>query len=247
MVSKAEVISFEELKDLFPQIGQKSLRNTVYNLSKKGYLCRLKKGLYLVTPDGSLVLRNPLSIATLIYPGYLGFSTALRLHDLMEYEPFTIFVVTHSKSRKKWLGEYTFQYIAMGRRATGAENRNGFWVSNIEKTFFDCFYKPQYAGDYEGITKALHERGALDWPRFLHYVKDFASLSLCQRIGYVLSMLSYTTDFPVPEKVLSHLHSKVHSPARLMPKGSLHGKYCKEWKLLDNVGKERILGWWYDG
>ena len=243
----AEIINISEIKELVPHIHQKSLINNVSSLCKKGYMQRLKNGLYLVTPERALMIRNPLKIALQIYPGYIGFGTALRCYDLLEYEPFDIFIVTNNKSRKKVLGEYTFRYVSMGKRATGARVVNDIWVSNLEKTFFDCFFKPQYAGGYDIITKALFEKKDLDWSRFLYYLEEFASNALCQRIGYILYLLTSETEFSLPKDIEKYLQSKIHSPTRLIPNGPPHGKYSKDWKLLDNVGKNRILGWWFDG
>ena len=95
-ITKADLISIEELKDLLPHIGHRSLINTVSSLSKKGYLHRLKNGLYLVAPERILIINDPLKIALQIYPGYIGFSTALRCYDLLEYEPFDIYIVTNN-------------------------------------------------------------------------------------------------------------------------------------------------------
>lgn len=246
-LTKAEIISIGEIQDIFPHIAKRSLINTVSGLNKKGYLYRLKNGLYLVTPERALMIRDPLTIAVQIYPGYIGFGTALRCYDLMEYVPFDIFIVTNRKSRTKVLGEYTFRYVSMGRRATGAQVVNDIWVSNLEKTFFDCFYKPQYAGGYEIITKALYEKTEMDWSRFMFYLKEFASNALCQRIGYILFLLTSETKFSLSNDIENYLRSMVHSPTRLIPNGPPHGKYSKDWKLLDNVGKNRILGWWFNG
>jgi len=247
IISNSELISFEEIKDLFPEIKINSLKKATASLSSKGYLYRLKRGLYIVTPMKKLIIRDPFAIATQIYPSYIAFSSALRFYNLIEYEPFTIFLVTSVKSRQLEVGEYTFRYISLGDKAIGATNINGKWISVLEKTFFDCFYKPQYSGGFEVVTKALYETTHLKWDAFLKFVRKLGSSSLCQRIGYILELLKLETGYKVPKYLFSYLNSKTYTPARLLSSGPSHGIYSKKWKILDNVGRERILGWWYNG
>ena len=39
----------------------------------------------------------------------------------------------------------------------------------------------------------------------------------------------------------------IKNNTKLVPSGKAGGKYIKEWKVLDNLGKENILSWWYHG
>jgi len=50
---------------------------------------------------------NPHKVALSIFKGYIGFSSALRTYNLLEYEPTTIFIVTRNKSARKKLGVMT--------------------------------------------------------------------------------------------------------------------------------------------
>jgi len=131
----------------------------------------------------------------------------------------------------------------MGVRATGMRIYNGLYISTLEKTFFDCFYRPQYCGGYEGICGALYEAKKMDWEMFLAYFEKFASTSLCQRTGYVLEILADAGHVRVPKYVIEWLRKRVKTKTRLLPSAPSRGKFNKKWMLLDNLGKERMLGW----
>ncbi len=243
-IKSAEILSSEDIKEMVPEMSGSMLRKTLSSLERKGYLYRIKRGLYLVKPpDSGLILENPYRIALRIYEGYIAFSSALRLYGLMEYEPFTIFVATENRSGRTEIGEYLIKAVSMGKRATGMRIHDGVYTSTLEKTFFDCFYRPQYCGGYEGVCRALYEAGKMDWDIFLSYFERFASPSLCQRTGYVLETLYEAGYLDIPEHVIGALRKRVKNRTRLLPSAPSRGKFDGRWMLLDNLGKERMLGW----
>ncbi|UZE92318.1 MAG: hypothetical protein IB616_00365 [Methanosarcinales archaeon] len=247
VISSIDIVHTDDIGGLFPNLKLHQINKICSNLSSKGYLYRLKKGVYLIQkkPSTVPVIKNPYNIALALFNGYIGFSSALRIYDLLDYEPFTIFIVTPNKSMEKRIGEYTFKSVAMGKKATGITFYKGIYISTLEKTFFDCFYKPQYGGGYSTITKALYDAD-LDWDEFTKYFK-LASDSLCQRTGYVLELLRKETGKKPSKDVLHYFRKRVKNNTKLLPSGQARGEYIKEWMVLDNLGKENILSWWYHG
>ncbi|MBN1455571.1 MAG: hypothetical protein JW945_04910 [Methanomicrobia archaeon] len=245
-LSPRDIVTTKELEGEFPQVSSAQLNKIVSQLCAKGYLRRLKRGVYLVqeTPSKVPYIKNPYKVALALYNGYIGFSSALRIYQLLDYEPFTIFVVTVNKSREKKIGDYTVKAVAMGKRAVGITFHEGIYISTLAKTFFDCFYKPQYCGGYSAITKALYDV-ELDWDEFLTYFVAFASNSLWQRTGYVLALLKEETGKLIPG--LERFRRHVKTNTKLVPSGTSSGRYNKGWMVLDNLGEENILSWWYYG
>jgi predicted transcriptional regulator of viral defense system len=240
------IISHEEIKGLFPEIKPGSLNHLLSSLSKKGFLYPLKKGLYLVQeePSNKPLINDPLVIGSRIFSGYLGFSSALRLYDLLDYEPFTVFVVSARRSILIQVGEYSFKCVYMGEKAVGQTLYKGLYVSTKAKTFFDCFLKPQYAGGYSNVAQALYLNKGIDWEEFRKYYESYASSSLMQRTGYVLELLKEETGKNIPEKVISFLGSNAGDKTRLIPNIKAKGVYAADWRLTDNEGKEKIMSWW---
>ena len=245
IIKETDIISIQEIEDMFPELSQNMRYKTLSSLSMKGYLYRLEKGLYLVQkiPSKEPIIENPYRIALSIFKGYIAFSSALRLYDLIEYEPFTIFVVMPNKSKRLALGNYEIRAISMGIRAEGLTLYKEIYVSNLEKTIFDCFYKPHYSGGYETITKALVTNIRLKWKNFLYYFKKYSSSSLCQRTGYILDLMKEELDYNIPDYIISFFQSRIKTKTRLIPTAPARGKYVARWMLMDNLSKDTILGW----
>lgn len=239
----ADIVTIEEMEELFLGLSRDMIKKVLSSLARKGYLYRLKRGVYLVNEEpGKPLIRNPYQIALTLFPGYIAFSSAMRIYNLIEYEPFTIFVATPRKSGEKEIEEYTIKAVALGEKAVGMILKDGIYTSTPPKTFFDCFYKPDYCGGYSEVTKALYEVGKIDWNEFMGYFKRFASNSLCQRTGYVLELVK-DLGVDVPEDVIGYLRSRVKTWTKLVPTLPSRGKSVRGWKLIDNLGKERVLGW----
>ncbi len=240
---KDGVITSDDIKKLFSDIPGAKINKICSSLSKKGYLYRIKRNIYLIQqePSHAPLISNAGKIALQIYPGYLAFSSALRIYDLIEYEPFTIFIGTAGKSREINLGEYTFKYISVGNKGTDIKFYKGFYVSSKTKTVYDCFYKPQYCGGYSGVVKALYLNNGCNWKKLKEYFEKFASDSLCQRSGYVLELMKNENIIKIPGFIISYMRSRIRTNTRLIPQNKYAGKYIKEWRVLDNLGGENIL------
>ena len=224
----------------------------INRLEKKGWITGVGKGVYLRLPastalEGRAYLEDPFEVGLKMYPGYLAFQSALRIHGLSEYEPFTVFVATTSKSETASLLEhYEVKAVKLGRRFAGFEEKGKYKVSTKAKTFFDCFYHPQYAGGYPEVLKSLHLAEGIDWTEMERHLDGFGSSSVCQKIGHMLSLLHKETGYELPADFLEYLKSRIKNKTKLdfALKG---GRYIKEWMVMDNIGERRLLSWWHNG
>jgi predicted transcriptional regulator of viral defense system len=245
-IDGAKTISTHEIYDMFHDKKRLLLKNVISDLSIKGYLFRLKRGLYLVSQDRVMDPDMLIKVGTQIHSGYVAFSSALYLHKLLDYHPFTIFIATSKWSKKIEFGEYDMMFVAMGKRLAGLEVMGDIWVSDLEKTLFDCIYKPDKAGGYQNITKAFSQIEDLNWDRFESYLCQYGTDPMRQRAGYILDALSRKELIKVPNKIGHTLRKSVKGPTRLNPGGSGKGKFDPEWKILDNVGEKTYFGWMTD-
>jgi len=240
-----------DLKQLDLPFSYEHLRVLVQRLEGKGWLTPLGKGVYLRLPasaavGGKAYLEDPFKVALKLFRGYLAFQSALKIHGLSEYEPFTVYVATRNKSETiALLKQYEVKAITFRSRYTGYETKDDYVVSTVAKTFFDCFFHPNYAGGYAEVLKSLHSCESTDWQEFLKYVKEFASDNLCQKIGYLLSLLA-RADYDVPKTVMNYLKLRVNVKTRLDSKRP-GGQLNQEWQLYDNIGEQRLLSWWLHG
>lgn len=242
-IKKTDIIDNSFIKEIFPNYSSQKINKICHKLMTKGYLHPIKRGAYIVneTPSQKPVIKNPFKIAQYINKGYIGFSSALRLYDLITYEPFTIFIVHPKKSQEIELGNYVFKTVSMGKRATGTTFYKNVYISNLEKTFFDCFYKPQHAGGYREIINALSNKPSIKWDRLLDYFERFASNALFQRSGYIIDLLTEENMIKPPGYVIETFKKHIGNKTRLLPTKKSKGNYVKQWKLLDNIGKKSLL------
>ncbi len=221
------------MPDVHPQV----IRNALSTLVKKGRLSRIKRGVYVRSEGhGKPIIEEPFRLALAIFPGYIAFGSALTHWRLIEYEPFTVFIGTRSRSGSKDIGEYTFKAVSMGRRAQGTFFEGSVYVSTLEKTLFDCLYKPHHAGGYPLVAKAISEAEP-DWEEVGRWFKQLGTPSLKRRAGYVLSIAGNA-----PRWLLKDLRGEGGSRIWLDPTGPRRGRYIHEWYLNDNVGGLDAIG-----
>ncbi len=132
--------------------GALTLKTTLSRLSKSNRIIRLKRGVYATNP-----LHDAFAAAQATFGGYIGFSSALYLHELITESPFEIMVVTTSKSRLKNFGAYTFRSVVLGEKAIGFEDMAGIAVSTKAKTLFDCLYLEQYSIEHDKLIAAYRD------------------------------------------------------------------------------------------
>ncbi|MFA5887987.1 MAG: hypothetical protein WC852_04730 [Candidatus Nanoarchaeia archaeon] len=238
-ISNKEIIDAMLIKDIFPDIAESRINKALSSLCRKGYIQRARRSLYY----NPLLLKSPYSLALMLHEGYIGLSSALREYNLIEYEDFTIFVITKTFRKNIRLKgtKYEVIFLPLGKLFTGFEKKGNFYISSVEKTLFDCFLKPGHIG-YSNITKAVYD-AKINWDKFIGFFRLADNHSLCQRAGYILEMMKKETKIKVPAFVFEYLLQKVKNPVRLT---SVKGKtlFSKKWKVQDNLGKENILSWW---
>ena len=215
--------------------GEGMLKQTLASMVKKGWLVRIKKGMY--TLDKSA---DPFKIGPYVFGGYVAFSSALYVYGVFDEMPSVVYVANIGISSKKRIGNIEIQGVALHRRAVGFVAYMGYTVSSKAKTLYDCFYMPENAGGYSKVLRAISmlKLEAGDWKEFLSYVRTFGSPSFMRRVGYMLESLNGIGRF-VPRYVITGLNRK-GGVARL---GSgRHGAYIRKWNIVDYVGMETLLG-----
>ena len=242
-IKKADVIDNSFIKEIFPNYTSQKINKICHKLISKGYLYKIKKGRYIVNenPSDKPTIIDPFKIAPYVNKGYIGFSSALRLYDLINYEPFTIFIVTPKKSEEIEIGNYLFKTVSIGKKATGTTYYKNLYISTIEKTFFDCFYKPQYAGGYKEIINAISNKPNIKWDKLLYYFEKYASNSLFQRTGYIIELLIEKKIIDPPKYFLDTFKRNIGNKTKLIPTKQSKGSYIKQWKLIDNIGRKELI------
>ncbi|MEK6952807.1 MAG: hypothetical protein AABX29_07370 [Nanoarchaeota archaeon] len=239
-IKDKEIVDNELVKQIFPDLSENKRNKVLHNIYRKGFLKRARKDLYYNPKE----LKSFYKLALKIKEGYVGLSSALRYYNLLEYEDFTMFIMTKDFQKKiNLIGtQYVVQFIPLKSLFIGFNKKDDIYIPSIEKTLFDCFLKPKFVG-FTNITKALYD-ARIDWNKFIAFFKMTKNNSLYQRTGYILELMKKKTKFKVPPFVFEFLFKKVKNPVKLIPIMT-KSKFNKKWKIQDNVGEKNILSWWY--
>lgn len=128
----------------------KSPRNKIANLETEGKLIRLKRGLYVVSPDESQKLLSTELIANHIYgPSYVSMESALKYYGLIQESVRVLRSITTKRSRVFENSISRFEYINCSEKyySIGINQKIGngysFLIASPEKALCDLIaYTP---------------------------------------------------------------------------------------------------------
>ncbi len=135
-------ITSSTIESLFPDLVGK--RQKVQWMEKRGEIIRLKRGLYVASPEVSGVILSTELIANHLYaPSYVSMSSALRYYGLIPEAVYTTQSVTLKASRCFHTPVGRFEFIHQSREAflvgaTTVQTRNyAFLIATPEKALCD--------------------------------------------------------------------------------------------------------------
>jgi len=227
-----EIFSIEDILKL-KTIKKGNLRKILHKLSKKGFILRLKKGTYIIR---KFFLDKPYYFLSKAYLGNLAYLSALKVHDMIEYEPNGIYIQAN-KSKQIKIGSYNIRIIK-SKYHFGIIKTDGMFATDREKTFLDCLMNPKFC-DSVILIKAYSEH-EFDFKRTLQYLKNIEKFSLYQKTGYVISKLYEHSNRNIPKSFIREAKSKIKNKIRLVSRSS-RSKYDKDWKVMDNIGVQEVL------
>ncbi len=235
-IKEMEYIDNELIKDLFPELKNNSINKILHNLNKKGYIQRARKDLYY----NQKKINSFHELALKIHEGYIGLSSALREYNLNEYEDFTIFVITNKFRKKMKLKgpQYNIEYIPFNKLFIGYNKQNNIYISDIEKTLFDCFLKPNKIG-YQNLIKAIIDAN-IDWNKFIDYCKLTKNNAFHQKIGYILDLINVTYNKKIPKFVFEYFNKDIKYPIKLINNRS-KTIFNQKWKIEDNITLRAVI------
>lgn len=135
-------VDFAILKSMYPDLV--SVHNKISELEKFGKIIRLKKGLYVVSPEVSGKLLSLELIANHMYgPSYVSKESALRYYGLIPESVYTIQSMTtkHTRHFYNTLGKFEYtqcsqEYFAIGIRQEVRTDMT-FLIATPEKALCD--------------------------------------------------------------------------------------------------------------
>ena len=237
LTKQGDVLTIENLYKLNKVLkfaAEGTIKESAFNMVKKGLLIRLKRGRYLVVkaPENY----DPLLVANYLFDGYIAISSALFVYGYDQTRSFVIWGTTSSRKRIRKIREYTYISLPMGKLTSGFTYHDGYKVSTVAKTVFDCVYNLHYLDDLKPLFDMIREMDEKDFDEMISYVDLAENSSFAQRIGFVLEKAG------APKYVSSELQRRAgNSAAKLDKKAKEYINYNKKWSVFDNINIARFL------
>ncbi len=180
--NKMHLFTLGDIKNLFPDERDKTIKNNLSRWLSKGYFVRLRRDLYEFIEQGSEVKIPDLYVANRMYePSYVSLETALSIYSIIPDVTAATTSVTTQPTRAFKNKYGSFFYRTCRKRAfTGYRLMlyDGFRVriADKEKALVDFFYYHLHSGysidfDEERFNGKILKK--IDWEKALHYAELF--------------------------------------------------------------------------
>lgn len=216
-------------------------------LTRRGWLSRARRGLYLVRPlevepGRPTVAEDPWVLAREGFaPCYIGGWSAAEHWGLTEQLFRSTLVVTasHVRSRSIRLIGHEFRLFRVPRsRITGVtpvwRGSERVPVSDRERTVVDCLRHPALCGGVRHLVDILREYGSSserDFSRLANVARGMGSGAVWKRLGYLAERL-WPEETPLLKEAAERLTT---GNAKLDPAVQRKGTLVRRWRLWVNV------------
>lgn len=243
--------TYEDAQKIFPDAKGSTIRELLTDMAKRGLLMRVKEGLYYIIPydqdpesfmpDWHLLTQYLVGDATY----YIGYYSAMQIHSLITQPSLKEQIVVNKQIKPAMLNikGIPFQFIYhnekhfFGAKKTWIDSFNKIQCSDLEKTFIDALFKPEYAGGITEIAKAIYKsKDKIDFKKLLEYTEKFDSQAVTKRLGYLLELLD------IQHEIVQKLKLRnTKSYFLLEPSHPKQGKMISRWNIQENIDKQSIL------
>ncbi len=236
--------------DVLPKSSKPTVNQLLSDMTKRGLLMRIKDGVYYIIPyekDPESFMPDWHLLAESLVNGsehYIGYYSALQIHNLITQPSLKQQIVVNKQIRPSTIKikEVYFQFIYhnpnhfFGVKKIWIDNFHKVKCSDLEKTFIDCLFKPDYAGGIVEIARAIYiSKDKIQFDKLLEYARQFNSQAVIKRLGFLLDTLE------INEPITKDLQKiKTASYVVLDTELPNDGKLLSKWSIMQNIDIETI-------
>ena len=241
---------YSEAFNAMPKSKESTLRELLSDMTKRGLLMRLKDGVYYIIPyeaNAETFMPNWHLIAEDLVNDsqyYIGYYSALQIHNLITQPSLKEQIVVSRQIRPSEIKikNVPFQFIYhndkhfFGAKKIWIDSFNKVLCSDLEKTFIDCLFKPDYAGGIVEVARAIYtSKDKIKYDLLLDYAKKFDSQAVIKRLGFLLEILN------INAKIIDDLQ-KIKTASYILLDTELPkvGKRNSRWSIQQNLETETI-------
>lgn len=239
-----------EAYQALPRSSESAVKELLSDMTKRGFLMRLKKGVYYIIPyeqDADSFMPDWHLVAECLTDGveyYIGYYSALQIHNLITQPSLKEQIVVPKQFRPStiFIKNVPFQFIYhnekhfFGAKKSWIDSFHRVLCSDLEKTIIDCLFKPDYAGGIVEISKAIYiSRDKIKFDKLLDYALRFNSQAVIKRLGFLLELLKINCSiFDELQKIRTASYVLLDTE---LPKT---GKMISRWSIQQNLETETI-------
>lgn len=247
-----ELVSLREIEQR-ARVSRGFARKLAHELVVRGWLQRVRRGLYLLNPSrhGSDVVpdTDPLRVGSrLVEPYYFGYATAAELEGLFPQASRTYYLVTTSRwlPGKSLARRFRVIRVSPSRffgRQRMVRRGTSLFASDPERTVLDCLDRPDFSGGMAGAAQILAmAKPRLDWSRLGTYLDRIGNRSLALRTAYLAERVRPSV--PPPSSWLRRRLASAAGP--FVPLGppkayGRRGPRNARWHVIQNVPDARLF------
>jgi predicted transcriptional regulator of viral defense system len=175
---------------------------------------------------------------------YIGYYSALQIHNLITQPSLKEQIVVSKQIRPSEIKikNIPFQFIYhndkhfFGAKKIWIDSFNKVLCSDLEKTFIDCLFKPDYAGGIVEVARAIYtSKEKIKYDILFDYAKKFDSQAVIKRLGFLLEILDINSG------IIDDLHKiKTASYVVLDTELPKVGKRNSRWSIQQNLETDTI-------
>jgi predicted transcriptional regulator of viral defense system len=233
-----------------PDSNANAIRELLSDMTRRGLLFRVKAGVYYIIPyeqDAETFMPEWHLLAEHLVNNagfYIGYYSALQIHNLITQPSLSEQIVVSKQIRPSEIKikEVPFQFIYhnnkhfFGSKKIWIDSFNKVQCSDLEKTFIDCLFKPDYAGGIAEVARAMYiSKDKIHYDTLLQYARKFDSQAVIKRLGFLLEILEINT--PIIEELLKIKTASYVVLDTELPKT---GRRISRWSIQQNLETDTI-------
>lgn len=227
-------------------------RYLAHRLVKKGWLERLRPGLFQLVPAHrgreGVADTNPLAAgAVLVSPYFFSFGTACTYHGLTEQAFAEVYLACQERRRPEMIRgkRYVFVHVLEDRFFGFGEITvfgEPVQMATVERALLDAIDRPRYAGGIGEVSNvAARAASRVSWEELLELAGRWRSSALVQRLGYFLDL--HQAEMPADARSalleLVRPQSKIQLGSRR--RWGTTGKLVQPWNVVENVPRDVLI------
>ena len=227
-------------------------RYLAHRLVRKGWLERLRPGLYQLVPadrgQEGIADSNPLAAgAVLAKPYFFSFGTACTYHGLTEQVFSEVYVACRERHRPEIIRGKRYVFVDFpAERFFGFEEvpvlGQPVQMATVERALLDAVDRPRFAGGIGEVSRIVARATTkVSWDTLVSFASTWGSSALVQRLGFFLDL--HHAD--APEGVRMAMVSLIRPGSKIQlgrrQKWGTSGRLVRPWNVIQNVPHDVLL------